>query len=88
MVLGAMSIVAATAFAADPAERSSDQAPGTPDPWMQSYGRHDTDCLEWTDTCVNCLRSQPGADYACSNIGIACQPKEIKCVKRAVPKTE
>jgi hypothetical protein len=51
--------------------------------WMESYGRHNKDCLEWNDTCVNRVRAQSGADYSCSNIGIACQPKEVRCVRRA-----
>jgi hypothetical protein len=45
--------------------------------WVQAYGRQDKDCLEWNDTCVNCVRAQSGGDYSCANIGIACQPKEV-----------
>lgn len=51
-----------------------------------TYGSHDKACLEWTDTCVNCVRAASGADYSCSNIGTACQPKQVQCLKRPVEK--
>ena len=66
-------------------ESTSDHASDT---WVQGYGRHNKDCLEWTDTCVKCARNQSGADYSCSNIGIACQPEEVRCVKRTIEKTK
>jgi hypothetical protein len=72
------------AFEAAPADRKLDQ---TSNEWVQSYGRRNKDCLEWNDTCVNCVRAQSGGDYSCSNIGIACQPKEVRCVMRAGEKT-
>ena len=50
---------------------------------MQSYGDRNKHCLEWTDTCVNCVRAQSSENFSCSNIGIACQPKEVTCVRRA-----
>ena len=56
--------------------------------WVQGYGRHNKDCLEWTDTCVRCARNQSGGDYSCSNIGIACQPQEVRCMKRTIEKTK
>jgi hypothetical protein len=56
--------------------------------WVQAYGRQDKDCLEWNDTCVNCVRAQSRGDYSCSNIGIACQPKEVRCMRRADEKTK
>jgi hypothetical protein len=59
------------------------------DTWVHGYGRHNKDCLEWTDTCVKCARNQSGGDdYSCSNIGIACQPEEVRCVKRTIEKTK
>ena len=66
-------------------ELPSDHASDT---WVHGYGRHNKDCLEWTDTCVKCARDQSGGDYSCSNIGIACQPEEVKCVKRTIEKTK
>jgi outer membrane protein OmpA-like peptidoglycan-associated protein len=43
---------------------------------------NDEDCLSRTDGCVNCVRSKPGENFTCSNIGIACQPGSVQCVKR------
>jgi hypothetical protein len=66
-------------------EPTSDRASDT---GVQGYGRDNKDCLEWTDTCVKCARNQSGGDYSCSNIGIACQPEEVRCVKRTIEKTK
>ena len=37
-------------------------------------------CTRWTDECVNCTRGADGDAPVCSNIGIACQPKAIRCI--------
>ena len=84
-LLGASIAVILMAHEAAPAELSPGQASAD---WMQSYGEHNKDCLEWTDTCVNCVRDQSGENFSCSNIGIACQPKDVKCVRRADEKTK
>jgi hypothetical protein len=42
-------------------------------------------CSRWTDDCVNCARSAEGEAPLCSNIGVACQPKAIRCLSPAVP---
>ncbi len=55
---------------------------------VQSYGRDAKDCLAWTDGCVSCIRQQSGGEESCSNIGIACQPKEIECTRRAAELTK
>jgi hypothetical protein len=39
-----------------------------------------TNCDRWTDECVNCMRGAAGELPICSNIGFACQPKEIRCL--------
>lgn len=59
----------------------------SPDP-IQNYGLHNKDCLEWTDTCVNCVRTGARGDYSCSNIGVACQPKDVTCLRRSGEKTK
>lgn len=38
-------------------------------------------CLRWTDGCVSCTRSDIKDKPACSNIGPACQPAEIRCIQ-------
>ena len=79
-LLGASIALILMAHKAAPAEQTPGQA--SPD-WTQNYGERNKDCLEWTDTCVNCVRGQSGENFSCSNIGIACQPKEVTCVRRA-----
>jgi hypothetical protein len=37
-------------------------------------------CQEWTDGCRTCQR-QPSGETACSNVGIACTPKEAQCTR-------
>jgi hypothetical protein len=36
-------------------------------------------CAAWTDRCVICQRD--GGVVACSNIGIACQPQPLMCLR-------
>jgi hypothetical protein len=38
-------------------------------------------CLEWTDGCRVCQRAANG-ETSCSNVGIACVPKEEECTRR------
>ena len=42
-------------------------------------------CSRWTDDCVNCTRSTDAEAPVCSNIGVACQPKAIRCLDPAAP---
>jgi len=42
-------------------------------------------CERWTDECVTCTRQQNDDAPVCSNIGIACQPKAIRCIGDATP---
>jgi hypothetical protein len=37
-------------------------------------------CSRWTDDCVSCSREAAGEAPVCSNPGIACQPKAIRCL--------
>jgi hypothetical protein len=36
-------------------------------------------CTVWTDRCVTCQRD--GGKISCSNIGIACQPQAVECLR-------
>jgi hypothetical protein len=40
----------------------------------------DATCLEWTDGCRVCQRSN--GEVSCSNVGIACVPKAEECTRR------
>jgi len=42
-------------------------------------------CSRWTDDCVNCTRSTEDEAPVCSNMGVACQPKAIRCLSPAAP---
>jgi TPR repeat protein len=56
--------------------------------WVQSYSESNKSCTSWTDDCVTCKRDA-GAELACSNIGIACQPNDVRCldsIKTTAPK--
>ena len=57
-------------------------------PSVQSYGDSNKSCTSWTDDCVTCKRDEK-AVQSCSNIGIACQPKAVRCLdstKTTAPK--
>ncbi len=45
-------------------------------------------CSRWTDECVSCTRGADGEAPICSNIGVACQPKEIRCLGGEIPQSE
>jgi hypothetical protein len=40
-------------------------------------------CAVWTDRCVICQRDN--GVIACSNIGIACQPQPLVCLRPEAP---
>jgi hypothetical protein len=42
-------------------------------------------CLRWTDECVSCTRGESNEPPLCSNIGVTCQPKAIRCVEPETP---
>jgi hypothetical protein len=48
---------------------------------LHNYGDLDNSCQQWTDGCRNCSRGTDGAPV-CSNIGVVCQPGEVKCTER------
>src|ERR1017187_8068347 len=49
---------------------------------VHNYGYLDTGCLRWSDGCRTCVRIGTSA-FECSNVGIACQPGQTKCILRA-----
>jgi hypothetical protein len=46
---------------------------------VERYGTDHKDCMEWTDSCVSCLCSEPPGAIACFNIGITCQASQVEC---------
>ena len=53
--------------------KPEDEAPQTGESWWQKVVREAPNCKSFTDGCRTCSLT------VCSNIGIACQPKEWSC---------
>jgi hypothetical protein len=66
---------------AAPAEAPAAAPVGTPEGSLEGA---DAACLEWTDGCRVCARSEGKTEtrFACSNISVACQPTQGRCTKR------
>ena len=77
-----VALAAAIIFAAPLAARASDLDLTPPkEPAHDLPLRPDLPgCDRWTDDCVTCTRTKENDAPVCSNIGIACQPKTIRCV--------
>jgi hypothetical protein len=85
-VLGSAAFALAMIAVAHAAETlpSADIVPDAPasaavppnDPAVQA---HLPGCAVWTDRCVTCQRD--AGKVTCSNIGIACQPEAVVCVR-------
>ena len=58
-----------------------------PPPWPKDLSVHvnQPNCSQWTDDCVTCTGGVDGAAPVCSNIGVACQPKPIRCLAADTP---
>jgi hypothetical protein len=77
-----------TVHAAEPALPAAEQVPDAPakpaappdDPAVQARL---PGCAVWTDRCVTCERE--AGRISCSNIGIACQPQAVECVRSEPP---
>jgi hypothetical protein len=78
-LLAVSAMVCATALAAEieiPLRRAGENV---------SMQKGPPNCSRWTDECVNCARGSQGDAPVCSNIGIACQPKAIRCLSPEAP---
>lgn len=79
-----------TVHAAEPALPTADIVPDAPakpavppdDPAVQARL---PGCAVWTDRCVTC--EHEAGRISCSNIGIACQPQAVECI-RSEPREE
>jgi len=82
LVIAAAMIAAAGAVGAVEAPAPPACAPNCPagvpsdDPAVQA---NMPGCAVWTDRCVTCQRED--GEIACSNIGIACQPQALQCLR-------
>jgi hypothetical protein len=64
------------AFADEPKAPSADAESVV----IHAYGSANPSCLEWSDGCTTCSKSQ-ASEPACSTPGIACEPGGIQCKK-------
>jgi hypothetical protein len=82
--IAAVLAIVVAARAAEQTLPSADVVPDAPasrpvppnDPAVQA---HLPGCAVWTDRCVNCQRD--AGKITCSNIGIACQPQAVECLR-------
>jgi len=76
----AAAVIVVAAVAADAPVASPPAAPQLPQaPAGASMQSGIPGCAVWTDRCVVCQRA--GGVTACSNIGIACQPQAMQCLR-------
>ena len=81
--------VATAAFLSAGASFAADlQIPPRAAPEEISVHKGPPNCSRWTDECVNCSRGAEGDAPVCSNIGLACQPKPVRCLSRDIPQSE
>jgi hypothetical protein len=80
--------LAATLMAAPLTHAAEIDVPPPLKPKELSVYVNQPNCTRWTDDCVNCARGPDGQAPVCSNIGLACQPKAIRCIGADVPQGE
>jgi hypothetical protein len=68
-----------------PAEEPTPKTPPE-HPWEEVLVQPDLMCIQWTDDCRACARSDVGV-ITCSNVAIVCPAERIvRCLKREEPK--
>jgi len=76
-------LICCAAFASARADEAKMPSVPAPHPVpIQAYATDNPSCLEWTDGCTICTKSETGTP-ACSTPGIACQPAGLQCKKNA-----
>jgi hypothetical protein len=78
-----IAIAAAIALALPPAMAEDSASSAQPASTERAVQADQPNCAQWTDECVNCTRGTADAVPVCSNIGMACQPKSIRCLAAA-----
>jgi hypothetical protein len=87
-VLHLTMLVLAASLVATAARAAEIEIPPPGKPKELSVYANQPNCQRWTDDCVNCARGTNGEAPACSNTGIACQPKAIRCTAADIPQGE
>lgn len=82
-----ITLAATFAWADGAADAAEIEIPPRRAPPNLSMQKGPANCSRWTDGCVNCSRGAGGEPPVCSNIGFACQPRAIRCLRPAVPQS-
>src|SRR5271163_4228054 len=61
-----------------PDRQKSADPTGVADQTMWQFGEREKLCMEWTDGCRGCRRVD-ASTFSCSNVGIACLQKDVRC---------
>jgi len=77
----AMAALAGTSAAAQQAAQTTPPVSAQAEKHLHNYGELDATCVRWTDRCRTCTRGISETPI-CSNIGVACQPREVECMER------
>jgi len=74
---------------ATPALADEPHAPKMPkparEPHVSTFGKQNAACLEWTNACQVCTRTEAKAETHCSTAGIACTPTKVTCTRQSTP---
>ena len=81
-LFGAILLVGTVAVAQPAQEEAKSPAAQEAQKHLYNYGELDRACIRWGDQCRTCSRSSSEGEPSCSNIGIACQPKQVECLER------
>jgi len=81
----AVALLTITGLAGAAAPAAEIELPRRTAPENVSIQRGPPNCSRWTDDCVNCSREGKDTPPACSNIGVACQPKAVRCLSAGAP---
>jgi hypothetical protein len=81
----AVALLTMSALAGDTVSAAEIELPRRGTPEKVSIQQGPPNCSRWTDDCVNCAREGKDAPPVCSNIGVACQPKALRCLGPDAP---
>ena len=81
----AVALLTMSALASAPASAAEIELPRRGAPENISIQQGPPNCSRWTDDCVNCSREGKDTPPVCSNLGVACQPKAVRCLGSDAP---
>jgi hypothetical protein len=81
----AVAVLTMATLAGAAASAAEIEVPPRRAPEIISIQQGPPNCSRWTDDCLNCSREGKDAPPVCSNIGVACQPKAVRCLGPDAP---